>query len=118
MVADIPVPPTFNMQHCDENVLRVIWGNTDVQNALRGKEQKQLDYRPGEAYITTTDNISTQVHKDFEEQVNNIAEQNQQQNQTEFSMGGPNNPVATTYMNPSEMVNRLNGAVKRGKKNE
>ena len=96
----IVVPPSMNLSNANEEVLRTIWANTDVQSALRGKIQKTLEYAPGEVNIILTD-----------------AEVLESQDETSFSMGGSGSPLST-YLSPSEMVSRLNNAAKKEKKNE
>jgi hypothetical protein len=100
LIACIPIPPTFNLGVCSEEVLKVIWGNPDVQSVLRGRVQKQIEYIPGEARITTV-------------------EQSQQQTPEvtdgSFSMGPTGNNLTTQFVNPSEMVKRLNNLVKGSK---
>lgn len=97
----ILVPPGMNLASANEEVLRMIWANLDVQSALRGRVQKTLEYAPGEANI---------ILADFK------PEQPQVQDDG-FSMGTGTSPVLN-YLSPSEMVSRLQNAGKKEKKNE
>ncbi len=105
-ITSIPVPPTFSLDTLNDNILRVIMGNPDVRTILKGKVQKSLEYYPGEVYIEVVDTVEQEQAQ----------EQNDSTIQNSFSMNSGN--VATQFLNPSEMIQKLNAAVKRGKKND
>lgn len=99
-IASIPIPPTFRVDVWNENILRVLMGNPEVQNALAGKVQKGLEYFPGEVYIEVAGLTPPSQMPD-----------NTPGYQTDFSMaGGP----AEQYLSPLQMAARLNSVVKRG----
>lgn len=100
-VATIPIPPTFRVDVWNENILRVLMGNPEVQNAIAGKVQKGLEYYPGEVYIEVAGLTPPSQMPDHSPGY-----------QTSFSMGG--SPVEQ-YLSPLQMAARLNNAVKRGK---
>jgi hypothetical protein len=52
-VAHIEVPQDLDITTCNEQVLKLIWGNPRVHDALRGKIQKSLEYDVGYANIST-----------------------------------------------------------------
>lgn len=104
LVASIPVPPTFNIDAWNDNILRVIMGNPDVQNAVAGKVQKGIEYYPGQVYI----------------EVSEVTPPSQMPNKTPdctntFSMGGS---PTQQYLTPIQMAARLNKAVTRGNKDD
>lgn len=100
LITTIPVPPTFNLAVCSEDLLKVIWGNPDVQSALRGRVQKQIEYSIGEAKIITA-----------------ASEQVPESGDGSFSMSPTGGAITNQFVNPSEMVQRLNNIV-RGRKDE
>ncbi len=53
-VTQILVPPGMNLATCSEEVLKLIWGDLSVQNALKGRVQTSLEYHIGYANIITT----------------------------------------------------------------
>ena len=113
MVASIPVPPTFNLSVWNDNIVRVILGNPDVKSLLAGKIQKSIEYYPGEVYIQITEEEEEWKEETQDDTILN--KQMENQNQNTFVMGGGD--AATQFLNPSQMVSRLNSAVRRGKKN-
>lgn len=97
-VANIPVHPTFRLDEWHDGIVQVVLGCPDVQVAVAGKVQKSIEYSPGKVYITTEGEVV------------------QQEGQRAFVMGGS---VANSFLNPSQMVSRLNKAAQqRGKKND
>lgn len=96
----IPVPPTTDLSTANERVLKIIWGNPDVQSILRGRIQKALEYVPGEVNITLVEDQTP-------------VPENQTNSQVSFSMGAGGSPL-TSYLNPSDMVGRLNSLMKKG----
>jgi len=94
-IAHIPVPPTFNLEQWNDNIYRVVIGNPDVRQFLAGKVQKSIEYRPGKVYIETTE-------------VQPPSQLPEREHENTFSMGG--SPM-TEYLNPSQMVTRLNSVV-------
>jgi hypothetical protein len=102
LAADIPVPPTFKLDQWNEDILRKIMSSQEVQSFLVGKVQKNIEYVPGVVYINT---ITDQQF---------VMENTNVDSQTEFSMGG--NP-STHFVNPSQMVTRLQNYSNRGNQN-
>jgi hypothetical protein len=101
-VARIPVPPTFNLSEWNDNILRVVMGNPDVKSLLANKVQQSISYWPGEVYIEVSEETVEEP----------MPQDNDEQNS--FSMGGD---IAQQFLNPSQMVMRLNSVTKKGKKN-
>lgn len=103
-VAHIPVPPTFNLSKWNDNILRVAMGNPDVRALLANKVQRTVEYWPGKVYIEVTEEFA-------EEQLEpNITDNDQ----NSFSMGGD---ITKQFLNPSQMILKLNSVATRGKKN-
>ncbi|NNK85419.1 MAG: hypothetical protein HKO91_07710 [Desulfobacterales bacterium] len=97
-VASIPVHPAFKLNEWHDGIVQVVLGCPDVQAAISGKVQKSIEYSPGKVYITTDGSVAPE------------------DGQKAFVMGGS---VATSFLNPSQMVSRLNAAAQqRGKKND
>jgi hypothetical protein len=110
MIAKIPVPPTFNLSVCSDDIIRIIMGNPEVILSLGGKMQKSLEYYPGKVYIEVDEeNIEQIVDKQIVDTKENISN-----NRNTFVMSGD---AATQFLNPSQMISRLNAAANRGKKN-
>jgi hypothetical protein len=109
LISSIPVPPTFNLNVWSDNIIRVIMGNPDVKLRLGEKTQKSIEYFPGEVYIEITDDDNKGQENLF------INENEKDDNQNTFTMH--NTDAATQFLNPSQMISRLNAAAKRGKKN-
>lgn len=106
LVANIPVPPTFNLDVWNESIMRVIMGNPDMRAMLANRIQKSLEYWPGEVYIELTEEEPQELQPEIEEPVGNS-----------FSMtDGGQKDITTKFVNPSQMITRLNAAVTRGKK--
>ncbi len=103
-LASIPIPPTFPIEQWNDKIMRVIMGNPDVKTAVAGKIQKSIEYFPGEVYIEV----------EMVEPPSQMPEIEPQQGANTFAMGGS---PATEYLNPSQMVARLN-KVARGKTND
>lgn len=107
-IASIPVPPTFNLETWNENIMRIIMGNPDIRIILANKIQKSVEYWPGEVYIELTD----------EDTSTELQQNNEQQDQNSFSMSnGPGGDITTKFVNPSQMISRLNSVASRGRKN-
>lgn len=105
LVANIPVPPTFNLDKFSDDTMKVVLGNPDVQAILAGRPQKSLEYSPGKVYITT-------VGED-EDQNPDLSPNSDSPNT--FSMGASGSP-ASQYMTGPQMVKVINDAVRRGNK--
>ncbi|KKM89099.1 hypothetical protein LCGC14_1252100 [marine sediment metagenome] len=90
-VASIPVPPTFPIHEWNENILRVIMGNPEVKASLAGKVQKEIEYYPGEVYITIENIVPPSQMPDV-------------LNENTFQMGGQ---PTTEFLNPVQMAQRL-----------
>jgi len=104
--ASIPVPPTFDLSTWHDGIMRVVMGNPDIKAFLAGKVQSSLEYYPGEVYITIEGGNSApeqEVHPRPPNSPNT------------FSMSGGD--VTTEFVNPSQMVTRLQNVANRGKKN-
>jgi len=105
-VTSIPVPPTFNLMAWHDGIMRVIMGNPDVKSLLAGKKQKSLEYYPGEVYIDIEDGYAPESCPNSTDTPNT------------FVMGEGGDP-ATDFMNPLQMVTRLQNTTKeKGKKDE
>lgn len=91
-VVKIPVPPTFNLSTFNDDIMKVTLGNPDVQVALANRTQKSVEYFPGTIHIITHG-------EPINEPVPLL--------QDSFSMSSSGGP-ANTYLNPSQMVGRLN----------
>ena len=97
-VASIPVPPTFPIHEWSEKILRAIMGNPEVKASLAGKVQKEIEYSPGEVYIT----------------IDNVVPPSQMPevlNENTFAMGGQ---PTTEFLNPVQMAQRLSKVGKVG----
>lgn len=101
LIADIPVPPTFNMSRWHEGIMRTYMGNPDVMQFLVNKIQKSINYYPGKVYIEAEEEI-VEENKSKESCAQNT-----------FAMGAD---ITTTYLTPTEMILRLDSL--KGKKNE
>ena len=99
LVANIPIPPTFDLSSFNNNIMRTTLGNPDVQAALTGKVQKSIEYFPGTVNIMTNSALNHEVQSD-----------NSQQNS--FVMSSSGSPIST-FLNPSQMVGRLNSMKKK-----
>jgi len=68
-VACIEIPEGLDITNCNEHVLKLIWADEDVQNSVRGKIQRSLEYDVGVAHITTLgaqeDEPTTGIHPSF-----------------------------------------------------
>jgi hypothetical protein len=93
-VADIGVAQHVNLAICGEEVLKAIWGDPVVQDALRGKVQRALDYDIGQANIYTVQNNIIEVESE---------------DQNTFEMEMPGSKIA----NPIDMVSKLKGVGKK-----
>jgi len=98
----IPVPPTMDLSTANERVLKTVWGNPDVQSVLRGRIQKTIEYAPGEINIILVEDSTPSTPSNAP---------------VSFSIGAGGSPL-TSYLNPSDMVSRLNNLTKKGDKNE
>jgi len=99
-IVSIPIPPTFRVDVWNDNILRVLMGNSEVQGALAGKVQKGLEYYPGEVYIEVDGVTPPSQMPDYSPGY-----------QSSFSMGGS---PAEQYLSPMQMAARLNKVVKKG----
>ena len=99
IVAGIPIPPTFPVKEWNDKIMRVIMGNPNVKMFLAGKIQKQIEYRPGRVYIEVEEVVPPS-------QIPEVVGGNYENT---FSMGA--SPSAE-FLNPSQMVSRLNKVVK------
>lgn len=98
IITSIPVPPTFKLDTWNENIVRIFMGNQDVRTALSGRTQKSINYYPGKVYIEVEDVIPPSQLPD-----GNVS--------NTFAMGG----ASTEFLNPSQMVARLNKVASGGK---
>jgi hypothetical protein len=105
-VAHISVPPTFDLLRWNDNIMKVVLGNPDVRFYLANKVQKSISYDCGELYIEAEDAFVSSPESNVENPLSDNT----------FSMGLGGN-VATQFLNPAEMVTRLN-SMKRVKKTE
>jgi hypothetical protein len=96
----IPTHPTIDLTKWNDDIACMVSENPDVQMALTGKIQKSVEYSNGILNISV-DNIEQP------ETSNNI--------QNSFEMGGSNSPIST-FLNPSQMVNRLQNMGKQNVK--
>ena len=94
LVADVPVAGHVNLAICSEEVLKTIWGDPRVQDVLRGKVQRTLEYDIGQANIYTVQDQSVEI---------GAAEQNT----FEMDISG------SKTVNPIDMVTKLKGVGKR-----
>jgi hypothetical protein len=101
----IITPPELNLLSANEDVIKLIYANSNVQEALHNRVQKALEYAPGEANIIL-----------LEESVEKI-ESVQDNNEDSFDMNKTASP-AYNYLSPTEMAQRLSNISKKGKKNE
>lgn len=53
LCTQISVPKDLDISTCNDKVLETIWGDSNVQQALKGKVQKRLEYEVGSANIIT-----------------------------------------------------------------
>lgn len=90
-VVSIPVPPTFPIHEWSEKILRAIMGNPEVKASLAGKVQKEIEYSPGEVYITIEDVVPPSQMPDA-------------LSENTFQMGGQ---PTTEFLNPLQMAQRL-----------
>lgn len=98
-VTSIPVPPTFPVHEWNEKILRAIMGNPEVKQALAGKIQKEIEYSPGEVYITVGNIVPpSQMPDAIDENV--------------FTMGGQ---PTTDFLGPMQMAQRLSKVGSGGK---
>lgn len=104
LIARIPVPPTFEMMRWSEDIMKVAMSNPDVRFYLSNRVQKSINYYPGE------------LHVEIEDGPAQVQENNEPMPDNTFSMTMGGN-VATQFLNPAEMVTRLN-AMKRVRKPE
>lgn len=100
-IIKIPVPPSFDLSIYNDDIMRVVLGNPDVQVALSDKIQKSVEYFPGRIHIITNGEDTIPV-----------TPTDKNTPQDSFSMSGPGDPTGS-YLNPSQMVNRLNNSIKR-----
>lgn len=105
LVTFIPVPPTFNLNVCTDDILRVAWGNPEVKAALTGRIQKNIEYYPGVIKFNTDAGAPVPAPQPVNKDGNT------------FSMGGAGSPT-TSFLNPSDMVARLSNLKNRGNNNE
>lgn len=103
LVAEIAIPPTFPVDKWNDHIYGIVMRNHDVKVALAGKVQKAIEYFPGKVYIETSEVQPMSQLPDEQPYANT------------FSMGGD---PAREYVNPSQMVARLNSMVKKGNKSE
>jgi hypothetical protein len=104
-IVSIPVPPTFDLNVCTDDILRVAWGNPDVKSALTGRVQKNITYFPGVIKFNTDAAIPVPPTPPISKDSNT------------FSMSGAGSP-ATSFLSPSDMVARLSNLKNRGNNNE
>jgi hypothetical protein len=102
-IVKIPVPPTFDLSAFNDNIMKITLGNPDVQAILADRMQKSVEYFPGQIHIITDGGNYTTPP---------INEPNIQPPQDSFAMSSSGNPMST-YLNPSQMVSRLNQATKK-----
>lgn len=93
-VADVAVAQHVNLAICGEEVLKAIWGDPSVQEALRGKVQRALDYDIGQANIYTVQNNTIEIESE---------------DQNTFEMEVPGSKT----VNPIDMVAKLKGVGKK-----
>lgn len=96
LVDEIPAHPNVNLLSFNEEIMKVAMTNRDVESAM-AIEEAALAYEPNHLYITTAPQTSEISHKPT---------------QTSFSMAGGGN-IADSFVNPSQMVQNLNDAIKR-----
>jgi hypothetical protein len=97
LVTEVDVPNSVDISVWNDKILETVSTSEAVIHALSGKIQTKVEYWPGELYIETT---QTQVDSPR----SNI--------QNTFSMNS-GSPV-TNYLNPSQMIDRLNNVIKKG----
>lgn len=102
-IIDIPVPPTFDISTYHDGIMKVVLSNPDVQAVLTGRKQQSLEYIPGKVYISVDDSSSAPTVADLPS--------NPQSPNSSFSMSS-STAATSTFLNPSQMVTRLNKATK------
>ena len=92
----IQIADDISILNANDNLLKIVYANEDVQKALYNKVQKTLEYSPGEINII----------------LSNDAEDNKKVVDESFSMDGVGNPLSN-YLTPSQMVSRLTNIKKK-----
>lgn len=108
-VTAIPVPPTFNLLKFNDSIMKVALGNPDVQAILSNRVQKAVEYSPGKImFFTSGDEDAAPVYNPVAPTSPNT-----------FAMGGVGNGnPASAFVNPSQMVTRLNKITQEKKDEE
>ena len=101
----IPTPPTIRLDAWNDNIVRVLANNAEVQHVLSGKVKKSVEYNPGEVYISIEELVPPSQMPD--------RSPGYIDNSFSMNAGSP----STTFLSPSQMVSRLQNMSKRsGKK--
>jgi hypothetical protein len=101
LIVKIPVPPTFDLNSFNDNIMKITLGNPDVQAVLVDRNQKSVEYFPGQIHIITDGgNYTTPPIV------------NPPPQQDSFSMSNSGSPM-TSCLSPSQMVSRLNKVAKK-----
>lgn len=100
LLTKIMAPPNLNISTASEEVMKLVYSNLEVQEALRNKIQKAFEYSIGNANII--------LSEDNQEKI-----ENSKNNENSFSMGQSGSPVYD-YLNPTEMAQRLSKISKKG----
>lgn len=107
----IPVIPTLDISVFSDAIMRIVLSNSDVQMVLASRVQKAVEYVPGKVmFITSSDDEGTTP-------VFNEPSPQPPTSPNSFAMGatGGGDPAAS-FMNPSQMVTRLNKVTQERKK--
>jgi hypothetical protein len=96
-VVKLIAPPSLDLSTYSDDIMRLVLSSSEVASSLSGKVQKSLEYAPGQVFITTSENSS-------------VAESIQAPPSDGFSMtgNGAGSDVMSSYLQPSQMVSRLN----------
>ena len=99
--------------------MKVVLGNPEVQSFLHGKIQKSIEYFPGKIHIITDggDCAAPQVIEDQGNVEDSFTMSGSGNPADSFSMSSSGDP-AVSYLNPLQMVNRLNKVTKKNPEEE
>jgi len=100
-VASITLPDNIDLSSYSDKIMYFSAQDQNVKEALRGKVQMAAEYYPGQLFISTNDGGGKQ----------NALAQNVP---TTFGMSHSGSPI-TEFLNPSEMVTRLDTSMKKVK---
>jgi hypothetical protein len=106
-ITEITVSGDLDLSKWNEDMAKVVYNDKRVHNVLKNRVQLQIEYFIGEVYIKTRELAS---HPVSGQGATNTTP-------STFVMGGSGSRVATQYLNPSEMVFKLN-SIKKGKDND